>query len=80
MHTTNKKSCVWGCNPERVCYNVCMRKNNKKKNRTADRWSDADRQSFADRNILKAQTIQGKRFEGADADEWEDWDDEDLWG
>ena len=51
-----------------------------KKPRTTNRWSDQDRQAFADRNILKAQTIQGKRFEGAEVDEWDEWDDEDLWG
>lgn len=48
-----------------------------RKNKTTSKWSQADRQAFADRNILKAQTVQGRRFEGATADEW-DWDDEEV--
>lgn len=51
-----------------------MRKKNTNNNKS--RWSAEDRQNFADRNILKAQTIQGRRFGGPEADEW---DDDDLW-
>jgi hypothetical protein len=32
-----------------------------KKQKTKNTWSDADRQAFADRNILKAQTIPNKK-------------------
>jgi hypothetical protein len=49
-----------------------MRKNSKNKNRPVNRWNDADRRAFADGNRLRAQTIQGKRFGGAEVDEW-DW-------
>jgi len=33
-------------------------------------WSDGDRQRFADRNILKALRIPGRRKPAPDADEW----------
>ena len=52
-----------------------MRKNNKNNNRPVNRWNDADRRAFADGNRLRAQTIQGKRFGGAEVDEW-DWDED----
>lgn len=52
-------------------------KKNKKNSRQVQRWSQEDKQNFADRNFLKAQTIQGKRFDGPEEDEWDDlWDDE----
>lgn len=39
-----------------------MSKNTKVKKRVIDKsWSDADRQAFADRNILRAQTIPNKK-------------------
>lgn len=31
------------------------------KTKTPNKWSEADRQAFADRNILRAQTIPNKR-------------------
>jgi hypothetical protein len=40
-----------------------------------NQWSESDRQRFADRDILKSKKIQGKRFGGPKANEWE----EDLW-
>lgn len=50
-----------------------MRKNTNK-------WNDADRQRFADRDILRAQAIPAKRFGGAEVDEWDyDEDTEDYW-
>lgn len=52
------------------------RKNNKSV--TPDRaWSSADRRAFADRNILRAQTIPSLRQDGPQADEWDDdeWDE-----
>ena len=55
-----------------------MRKNNKNNNRPVNRWNDADRRAFADGNRLRAQTIQGKRFGGAEVDEWDWSEDEDL--
>lgn len=58
----------------RLCYNGSMRKNTNK-------WSSEDRQRFADRNILRAQSVPSKRFGGAEAEEWdyEDEDAEDYW-
>ena len=44
--------------------------------RTINRWSQSDRQAFADGNRLRAQTIQGRRAAGPQAAEW-DWDEED---
>jgi len=35
-------------------------------------WSAGDRQRFADRNILKALRIPGRRKPAPDADEWDD--------
>lgn len=40
-------------------------------------WDDDDRQRFADRDILRAQTIPSKRDEGPSADEWDDLDTDD---
>ena len=38
------------------------------------RWSDEDRQRFADRNVLKARTVPSKRAPEPEPDEWdEDW-------
>jgi len=36
------------------------------------KWSDADRQRFAERNILKALRIPSRRKPAPDADEWDD--------
>ena len=36
----------------------------------ANKWSDADRQAFADGNRQRAQTIQGKRRPGPSKTEW----------
>jgi hypothetical protein len=33
-------------------------------------WNDADRRRFADRDVLRAQTVPGRRFDGPSADEW----------
>lgn len=52
-------------------------KNKKDMFRPVNRWSEGDRQAFADRNILKSQTVQMRKFEGPSADEWEwAYDDE----
>lgn len=40
-------------------------------------WGDDDRQRFADRDILPAQTIPSKRDDGPSADEWDDLDADD---
>ena len=56
-----------------VCYTVIMRKNTKQVNR----WGADERREFADGRRLRAQTIQGKRFAGADAEEWAT--EGDLW-
>jgi len=45
-------------------------------NGPVNRWSRADRQAFADGNRLRAQTIQGRRWPGPTADEWDDDEDE----
>ena len=56
-----------------ICYNVCMSKTNKNNKNS---WSESDKQAFADRNILKAQTVQARRYQGPMADEWDDvWDE-----
>ena len=52
-----------------------MKNSKTNKYRPVNRWNADDRQSFADRNFLKSQTVQMRRFEGPEADEW-DWDDE----
>jgi len=46
----------------------------------SDKWTDEDRQRFADRNILKAQTVPKKVRVYPEVDEWdEDWfTDEEL--
>ena len=36
------------------------------------KWSEPDRQRFADRDVLKAQTVPGRRADGPQADEWDD--------
>ena len=36
------------------------------------RWSTADRQRFADRNVLRAQARPGRRPQGPSPDEWDD--------
>lgn len=54
-----------------------MRKNRKNKGKTPTRWSAEDRQNFADRNFLRAQTVPAMRYEGPEADEWDDLWDED---
>jgi hypothetical protein len=52
-----------------------MKQNSKNKNNRKS-WSQDDRQAFADRNILKAQTVQARRYQGPEADEWDDiWDE-----
>lgn len=38
-----------------------MATKNKNKKKVVSRWSDEDRQAFADRNILRAQRIPNKR-------------------
>ena len=53
------------------------RKHNNNTNRQASRWSEGDRQAFADRNILRAQTVQMRRATGPQADEWF-WEDEEA--
>jgi len=40
------------------------------------RWNNADAQAFRDGQRLRAQTINGKRSTGPEADEWADWDQE----
>jgi hypothetical protein len=52
-----------------------MRKN--KTSKQIIRWGADERREFADGKRLRAQTIQGKRFDGATADEWAD--EADLW-
>lgn len=49
---------------------------NKQKNSNA--WSAEDRQRFADRNILKANTVPAMRWEGPEAEEWDN-DDYELY-
>lgn len=44
-------------------------------NKTKNAWSAGDRQRFADRNFLKAQTVPSRRFDGPEAEEWL-WDDD----
>jgi len=46
----------------------------------SEKWSDEDRQRFADRNVLKARTVPSKRAPKPEPDEWdEDWfTDEEL--
>lgn len=34
-------------------------------------WNDADRQAFRDGQRLRAQTIHGRRWDGPEADEWD---------
>ena len=47
-----------------------------KNNKNNKAWSTEDRQRFADRNVLKAQTVQARRFQGPEAEEWEDlWEE-----
>jgi len=36
------------------------------------KWNDADRQAFRDGVRVRAHTIGGERFDGPDADEWDD--------
>lgn len=51
-----------------------------RKNKTTKRivsWNAAERREFADGKRLRAQTIQGKRFDGATVGEWAD--EADLW-
>jgi hypothetical protein len=47
-------------------------------NKNKNKWSDEDRQAFADRNFLKAQTVQMRRFDGPGAEEWDWLDEEDY--
>ena len=42
-------------------YNVYMSKNKTAKKKIVARWSEDDRQAFADRNVLRAQRIPNKK-------------------
>jgi hypothetical protein len=37
-----------------------------------DGWDDEDRRRFADRNMLKAQTVPAERWDGPEVEEWDD--------
>jgi hypothetical protein len=45
-------------------------------NTYTNRWSREDHRAFADGVRLRAQTINGRRFAGPQASEW-DWDEDD---
>jgi hypothetical protein len=42
-----------------------------KKRKTISKWSDQDRQNFADRNILKSYKIPSKKKSPPDKNEWD---------